>query len=998
MTIRIYPSRLEGEPIESHETVGDTTIAAWLEANVRGFSMDREHPITVTLNGARMHPRTWPKATICHDDDVRIYVEPKGAALVVAAVVLAAISVFMLSRIKTPGMQQQGSRMESPRDFANAVRWGDPIPEIAGSPLSFPDYILPPVRRYVSRTQQWVSALVCVGRGEYALTESDVFIGETPAPTLQDDAEVTIYAPGDTLDAEHAEWWHTPPEVGFTQMGGAGINIDKAGQRAASLGAWTPRGGFVFASKRITAVQAGISDTSHLRPSGWTTGLVVRIQADHRMIFHTDAVESEFLDTLSLSVNDEIELTGDRAGTYTITDIIAGAGSSGGSAATVTGDGAPSRLDFGTTPATITATLNGAPYTIALVEDAANLSALVVMVNAQLNGAQIRAREASGALELYQLAPYVGGTITLAGDSVDVFGTETTVAGVAGTLATGTRYVVEGASFGEGVEFASAGLPGLLYEITGTPGGNQIDIEVESGTWSGFPSGWFNVMTGPSNDVSGTTSSITVSSAMLDMGNDGWAGPFVTVPEGEITDAIEVDIFFPGGLVHHRSKGGLRPAYAGYFVQWRPVGSPTWNQERYEHNLTTQNQIGFTHRIDIDPPARVEVRISAINAYDRENNSDERQWTGLRARLGGAPQSYAGLTLMHVKLRSGDRVSGQAENKLSVRATRILPTVANPAVTAPTRDIAPFLIHMMDTVGYDRSMLDMAHIAALHAIWSGRGDTFDLAVNSTSTLKTVANYCLGAGFAEVVVQRGKISASRDAERAGSPLRIYGPQESTAPLVEASQSVMPDDIDGVDAEYVDYQTGRTMTVPFRLAGDSGLRTEVIKVPGVTSRTRAWRLAARRRRIAAFRRTEYQGETAMAAMTSYYMDHVGLQDGIPEWGQSAFLLDFDGLDLTLSEEVRPVTGQMVAMIRRPDGTATDPIDVTAYSGQVITLDSVPVDAGLTAELGRATVVYLGEAGKVIHEALMTEVTPSSDGRVRFRAVAYDDRIYADDDGAP
>src|SRR5690606_2042141 len=127
--------------------------------------------------------------------------------------------------------------------------------------------------------------------------------------------------------------------------------------------------------------------------------------------------------------------------------------------------------------------------------------------------------------------------------------------------------------------------------------------------------------------------------------------------------------------------------------------------------------------------------------------------------------------------------------------------------------------------------------------------------------------------------------------------------------ETTETVMPDDIDGVDIEYKDRITGRMMTESYRLPGDKGLRVEKITAPGVTGRTQAWRLAARRRRMAAYRRTVYKGATELAAMNSHYMDYVGLQDGIPEWGQSAFVIDHDGLTLTLSETVRPVNGEPV-----------------------------------------------------------------------------------------
>lgn len=50
MTIRIYPSRLPGEPLETHEH-GYLTIHQWMKKNVPSYSQDRKHPVVVELNG-----------------------------------------------------------------------------------------------------------------------------------------------------------------------------------------------------------------------------------------------------------------------------------------------------------------------------------------------------------------------------------------------------------------------------------------------------------------------------------------------------------------------------------------------------------------------------------------------------------------------------------------------------------------------------------------------------------------------------------------------------------------------------------------------------------------------------------------------------------------------------------------------------------------------------------------------------------------------------------
>lgn len=984
MTIRVYPSRLEGEPLETHETTGRLTIAEWVQSVAPDFDINAVelHP-TIRVNGSIVEPDEWLLTFFGPGDTVDVYIEAKGIpeAVVYAAIALAAIAITMVLTMKAPSQRKQGKTIEDPGALANQARWGDPIPEIAGAPRTYPDYITPPRRYYLNQTQQWVDSLVCIGMGKYQLDASQVFIGDTSAPTMGDDIEIRFFQPGEEIPSPYRDWWHTPEEVGFTTFGGAGLtlgggaDIDRHWDAAFTFDGHR-YAGFAFVGSSVTGVTPP--------PASWSTGLFVSIEAYHKLVFSGNTVQSELLDTLQLTTGDEFEISGERAGVYTISTIYAGTGGSAGSPATATGSVVPDRFDFSSSAGGMIVGLNSFQYFISLTANAIDLSGLIDAINSQLNGSPIRAREATGGvLELYQIQPYNGGVMTLSGGYAELLGTPVITQGTAATPSIGTRYAVSGADFGTGSEIAAAGLPGFLYTITNISGNTITVSPPELEFWTGFPAG-----------VSGTTSSVQMDPSSLD---GGWMGPFAAAPEGEQSDAIEVDIFYPAGLIRHDNKGRIRERSAGGVIQWRLIGDTEWVSTPFSSRQATPDQIGFTYLIE-HTPGRVEVRVRADSAPSTDTNvSDKRQWTGLRSRIIGAPTSYPDMTVAHVRLRSGDKVSGSVENKMSIRAMRILPTVENPEVEAPTRDIAPFFIHMMSTVGYGRDLIDMEHIKALHEIWRERGDTFDLSANGTSTLKTVANYCLQAGFAELTMRRGLISAARDAYRRGSPPRVYSPQELVTPLIESTESIMPDDIDGVDIEYVDYLTGRTLTESYRLIGDEGRRVEKIQAPGVTGRTQAWRLAARRRRVAAYRRTAYKGSTELSAMNSFYMDYVGLQDGIPEWGQSAFVIDHDGLVLTLSEDVQPTGGPPVIMIRRADGTASPPIPVTV-AGRRVTLPSMPPDVTVTNDPNHPTVVYIGRRTQVVHEALITEVRPSGNSTVELQAVNMDNRVYIEDDMEP
>ena len=80
MTIRIFPSRLPGEPLERHEH-GPLTLHEWMSKNVPSYSLEKVHPITVELSGQILPPNEWPLCYLQPDSDVRIYPVPYGTGL-----------------------------------------------------------------------------------------------------------------------------------------------------------------------------------------------------------------------------------------------------------------------------------------------------------------------------------------------------------------------------------------------------------------------------------------------------------------------------------------------------------------------------------------------------------------------------------------------------------------------------------------------------------------------------------------------------------------------------------------------------------------------------------------------------------------------------------------------------------------------------------------------------------------------------------------------------
>ncbi|MEI8455458.1 hypothetical protein [Escherichia coli] len=130
MTIRIYPSRLPGEPLETHEH-GATTLHRWMKENVRGYRSDMKHPVAVEVDGESIPPQAWFDYALRPDSDVRIYPVPFGLEAATIAwigvgisVAVAAYSLIMMSNMDKGGYpnKQRGVWVEGSAGVALLAR------------------------------------------------------------------------------------------------------------------------------------------------------------------------------------------------------------------------------------------------------------------------------------------------------------------------------------------------------------------------------------------------------------------------------------------------------------------------------------------------------------------------------------------------------------------------------------------------------------------------------------------------------------------------------------------------------------------------------------------------------------------------------------------------------------------------------------------------------------------------------------------------------------
>lgn len=327
MTVLIFPSQLEGEPLESHETFAPQTVEAWLSVSVQKYERRDSPPITLTINGSAVPPAEWPLTVFRPEDTLRIYPQAKGlesAFLAVQAVAaLKFVTGLFIPKIPTVNSQntQSGERLSDSAIKGNSAKLNSPAREIAGQYPVYPDYLLPAHRYFAAPRKQVVELLLSVGVGPYDIPLSGVIIGDTPVISLGADAEVTIFNPGDDVSGiTPAQWWHSCKEVGGTSNGTAGLSLTVTTSVVPVASA---------SSYSFLAYSVVIPSGAGAFPAGWASGMIAAINVEYPYTVTDGGVGvrdiiTGNMDQLGFVAGDLIEISGANAGLYIVDTITPG--------------------------------------------------------------------------------------------------------------------------------------------------------------------------------------------------------------------------------------------------------------------------------------------------------------------------------------------------------------------------------------------------------------------------------------------------------------------------------------------------------------------------------------------------------------------------------------------------------------------------------------------------------------------------------------------------
>ena len=417
---------------------------------------------------------------------------------------------------------------------------------------------------------------------------------------------------------------------------------------------------------------------------------------------------------------------------------------------------------------------------------------------------------------------------------------------------------------------------------------------------------------------------------------------------------------------------------------------------------------GFTFRHELPYPMRPECRLKRlpkIGGANADEVNDDMMWYSLRGLRQIRPTSYPGMTVISAKIRGADRLSAQSESQVNLEATRILPLRSGGAwqAPAPTRDIVPWVLNVLKSLGYTDADIDLEEFDQLHASCVADGQLYDETIDASSIAKEALNNALACGWAELTIANGLIRPVRDEPRAvfereyGPKTQTYSPQNMTTALKISGPLPSINDYDAVDVEFYSSKSWAWETVECRWPGDLGLKVEKVKLLGVTDRDRAYRWGMRRRGHQLFRSDTYTWATTLAGRNSGYLSFCAVASDTPGLCQSALLFGvqsvIDGLVLESSEPLDWSAGGAHKIgISRLDGTLSGPYPATQIDEFHVRVDDLDFVPSNDPALNSPRLLF-GPADKWAYPVLVTSADPSG-GNVSMKGMPYDARVYTYD----
>ena len=518
---------------------------------------------------------------------------------------------------------------------------------------------------------------------------------------------------------------------------------------------------------------------------------------------------------------------------------------------------------------------------------------------------------------------------------------------------------------------------------------------------------------------------------------NSYIGPFVANAAGTLATALSFDVVLPRGLYYANDTGGLDNVTVSFEGQYREidddgvaVGSWTTGFSKSITLRTTTPQ-RFSYRVGV-PSGRYECRFTRTNTKETDTRyGNDVVWGGLRGYLVSA-QNYGNITMLAMRIKASNQLSGQASRRINAVTTRKLATYDgnNWTNAIETRNPAWAFADLV-TASYGMNLaysrIDAQQLFDLSAVWELRGDRFDAVFDGQQPCWEALTQIARVGRAMPYLQGGNVYVTRDSEQT-TPVAMFTMRNIGKNSFKLSY-LLPNEetADAIDVEYWDNGVFQQKVV--RAALDDSTEETVVKrqLFGCSSRAQAYREGMYMAAANRYRRRMLSFQTEMEGFIPTVGDLIAVQHDMPQWGLSGEVANYDAgtLTVTLSEPVSTATGigdifqednfnlltesndilvqdynagNYYIAFRKRNGGSTDVYSVTLTSNpyQVILNEtpSITPDFGIDRE---RTHFAFGLANSLYVECKVLGVRPRGLEKVEISAVVDSSFVYTADTGA-
>ncbi len=445
-----------------------------------------------------------------------------------------------------------------------------------------------------------------------------------------------------------------------------------------------------------------------------------------------------------------------------------------------------------------------------------------------------------------------------------------------------------------------------------------------------------------------------------------WTGGFAINPADSEVTQIGIDILLPRGLYYANDAGGLDSRSASWKVEARAIdaeGDPlgdwfTLGSESVTAATTTPQRLSYKYPV---AAGRYEVRATRLDGKDANSRAGhEVRWGEARGYLAGGITFPDNVTLLAIRMRATDNLSQRSSRLINCIVTRKLPVWSDEvgwSTPVPTRSIARAFADIL-RASYGAKLpdarIDLAALAQLDQVWTGRGDRFDGVFDQQVTVWEALTRVARCGRAVPFLQGGIVRLVRDEARL-LPVALFSPRNIVKNSLKI-QYVMPGEetADAVTVEFFSSRTWKPDEVTVSLPGSSSANPAKLRLFGCTTEAHAVReglyLAAANR----YRRRIITLRTELEGLIPTYGDLIAIAHDMPSWGTGGEIVAWDATSQTamLSEPVVFTDAQPHVMaLRRRDGGVSGPHTVMPGSDaqQVVftELPDIAIETGLSAE---------------------------------------------------